>query len=131
MVDLINIYFAVFLPPIFTSFFFCWGHRTETGVSIVTETNSRCDNCNIKLNWIAITPVLGTLIYRGKCHSCKKKYPLHSFYLEMLSVVISVNTLSLTDSLIITLVVNSLFMVMVFITAKTTTRKSQKQGEIM
>ena len=65
---------------IFGSFFQVVGLRLPKGESIIKPA-SHCTNCDKKLKWYELIPVLSYLIQGGKCRKCKKrisiKYPLY------------------------------------------------------
>lgn len=52
--------------------------------NIITKS-SFCEKCKKKLSWIQLIPVIGYLIYKGKCKDCKTSvrlfYPLSEFIL--------------------------------------------------
>jgi prepilin signal peptidase PulO-like enzyme (type II secretory pathway) len=62
-------------------------YRLDKGykyLDIITR-NSSCEECKKKLSWIQLIPIIGYLIYRGKCKDCKKPvrlyYPISEFLL--------------------------------------------------
>ena len=65
---------------IFGSFFQVVGLRLPKGESIIKPA-SHCTNCDKKLKWYELIPILSYIIQGGKCRKCKKhisiKYPLY------------------------------------------------------
>lgn len=57
---------------IFGSFFNVVGSRLPNGESIVTPP-SHCTNCNHRLTWKELIPIVSFLIQGGKCVKCKQK----------------------------------------------------------
>ena len=55
---------------IFGSFFNVVGSRLPNGESIVTPP-SHCTNCNHRLTWKELIPIVSFLLQRGKCVKCK------------------------------------------------------------
>ena len=77
------LYIYVFiLGSILTSFYMVVATRIPNNESIVTP-RSHCDNCQKKLCWYELIPILSYFIVRGRCSKCKKKlsiaYPLLEF----------------------------------------------------
>jgi len=76
---LVAIIFFIF-GLIFGSFFQVVGLRLPKGESIIKPA-SHCTNCDKKLKWYELIPVLSYIIQGGKCRKCKKhisiKYPLY------------------------------------------------------
>ena len=76
-----NIGFAIalfFLGSITASFLLCMGDRILQSKKFFTR--SKCPQCNTKLPFYTLIPLLSYLFLLGKCHSCKKniglRYPL-------------------------------------------------------
>ena len=76
-----NIVFAIslfFLGSITASFLLCMGDRILQSKKFFTR--SKCPQCNTKLPFYTLIPLLSYLFLLGKCHSCKKniglRYPL-------------------------------------------------------
>lgn len=57
---------------IFGSFFNVVGSRLPNGESIVTPP-SHCTNCNHRLTWKELIPIVSFLLQRGKCVKCKQE----------------------------------------------------------
>lgn len=70
------------LGTILGSFYNVVGYRLPKGESIVSPS-SHCPNCNHKLNFWELIPIISFLLQRGKCTSCKQKiswfYPIFEF----------------------------------------------------
>lgn len=77
-------YMIVFfiLGTILGSFYNVVGYRLPKGESIVYPP-SHCPNCNHKLKFYELIPILSFIIQKGKCRQCQKKisyfYPIFEF----------------------------------------------------
>ena len=67
------------IGTIFGSFYNVVGYRLSKNESIIYPP-SHCPNCNHKLKFYELIPILSYIIQRGKCSNCKQKisifYPL-------------------------------------------------------
>lgn len=77
-----NLYYALcffVLGTILGSFYNVVGYRIPKGESIVSPP-SHCPNCNHRLAFWELIPILSYIFQRGKCTSCKQKiswfYPI-------------------------------------------------------
>lgn len=78
-------YIVIFIIGItFGSFYTLAVHRIPNGEDI-THTNSYCPNCNHKLNFFDLIPILSYIFLGGKCRYCKKKIRPRYLILEILS----------------------------------------------
>ena len=70
------------LGTILGSFYNVVGYRLPKGESIVSPP-SHCPNCNHRLKFWELLPILSFIFQRGKCTSCKQKiswfYPIFEF----------------------------------------------------
>ena len=70
------------LGTIFGSFYNVVGYRIPKGESLLYPS-SHCPNCNHKLSWFELIPILSFLFLRRKCRKCKKIiswfYPIFEF----------------------------------------------------
>lgn len=66
------------------SFFTLATYRIPKKQDII-YTRSYCPNCNHRLNFIDLIPVLSFLILRGKCRYCKDKISPRYIIIELLS----------------------------------------------
>ncbi len=69
----------------------CWGsflgliaYRVPKGISIVRPF-SFCDSCKTPLSILARVPIVGYLIYRGKCPKCSAKVSLRYPIMELVT----------------------------------------------
>lgn len=74
--------------------------RYNTGLSI-TRGRSKCMNCDVKLKWYELMPLLSFMFLRGKCRTCKnyisKQYPLVEFITGLVFVLIFWRQVNLWD----------------------------------
>ncbi len=62
----------------------------------IARRNSYCENCKKELNWIELFPIVGYLIYGGKCSKCRKSiniyYPISEFILGVSTLLFYLNS---------------------------------------
>lgn len=81
----IFIYAVVFIMgTFFGSFFTLAVYRIPLGKDILYE-HSFCPNCNSKLNFVDLIPILSYISLRGKCRYCGEKVRIRYLILEILS----------------------------------------------
>ncbi len=90
MSENIIIYTIVFLYGIIIgSFLNVCILRIPAGESIVTG-RSHCDNCNAKIKWYDLIPILSFLLLRGSCRNCKIKISIQYPMIEALNGILYV-----------------------------------------
>ena len=110
-------YYSLFfiLGAIFGSFFNVVGLRGPKGKSFTTD-RSYCPNCQKKLNWYELIPVISYLIQAGKCRGCGqtigKLYPIIEL-LTGLFFALSYWRFDLTLELVLSLIVVSLAIIII------------------
>lgn len=62
-------------------------HRLHEGGSIVSG-GSKCPQCNKKLSWIELIPLISFLFLKGKCKNCKKIIPVRYFLIEVVTMIL-------------------------------------------
>lgn len=72
---------------IFGSFYNVVGYRLPNNMSIVFPT-SHCPNCNHKLKFYELIPVISYIFLLGRCKNCKKRISLSYPFFEMLTGVL-------------------------------------------
>ena len=77
------------IGTLFGSFFTLAVYRIPLRQDI-THTRSYCPNCNHKLSFIDMIPILSYLFLRGKCRYCKEKIRIRYLLLEILSGLVFV-----------------------------------------
>lgn len=78
-------YILIFvMGTIFGSFFTLAVYRIPLKKDI-THERSFCPNCNHKLNFLDLIPILSYIFLKGKCRYCNEKIRLRYFLLEILS----------------------------------------------
>ena len=112
---LMTIIFFIF-GLIFGSFFQVIGLRLPKGESII-KPSSHCTNCNKKLKWYELIPILSYILQGGRCRNCKKhisiKYPLYEL-LTGICFALSYVVFGFTKELIIPLtLISSLIIVII------------------
>lgn len=78
--------------------------------------SSHCDNCNHKLKFYDLFPVLSYIFLKGRCRYCKKSISLYYPILELLTGVlfaISFLVFSFTLKLFLALILSSLFIIVI------------------
>ena len=86
----IFLYFIIFcIGTVFGSFFTLAVYRIPLKKDI-THERSYCPNCNHKLTFLDMIPILSYLFLRGKCRYCKQKIRPRYFLLEILSGLVFV-----------------------------------------
>ena len=80
--EMFNSILIFIIGTIFGSFYNVVGYRLPNKMSIVFPS-SHCPNCNHKLKFYELIPILSYLFLRGKCKNCKEKisllYPCFEF----------------------------------------------------
>lgn len=72
---------------VFGSFFNVVGYRLPNDMSIAFPA-SHCPNCNHKLKFYELIPVLSYVFLGGKCKQCKKRISLFYPFFELLTAVL-------------------------------------------
>lgn len=86
----IFLYFIIFcMGTVFGSFFTLAVYRIPLKKDI-THERSYCPNCNHKLTFLDMIPILSYVFLRGKCRYCKQKIRPRYLLLEILSGVVFV-----------------------------------------
>ena len=81
----IVLYILIFIMgTVFGSFFTLATYRIPRKQDI-THTRSYCPNCEHKLGFLDMIPVLSYIFLRGKCRYCKQKISPRYLILEILS----------------------------------------------
>ena len=81
-----NIYFYIILfimGTLFGSFYTLAMYRIPKNIDIIKK-HSYCPNCNHKLGFFELIPVLSYIFLGGKCKNCKKKIKIRYLFLELL-----------------------------------------------
>lgn len=73
----------------FGSFFNVVGYRLPNNMSIAFPP-SHCTNCNHKLRWTELIPVLSYIIQGGKCKACKQKIAIFYPIFELITGILFV-----------------------------------------
>ena len=81
--------FLFIIGTIFGSFYNVVGYRIPKGESIVYPP-SHCTNCNHKLTFFELIPVLSYIFQKGKCKHCHQKISLFYPIFETLTGVLFV-----------------------------------------
>lgn len=66
---------------IFASFMYTLVHSND---SKILTRRSECNNCERKLSWFELIPIISYLYQRGKCNSCKERIPVIYLACEIL-----------------------------------------------
>lgn len=86
----IILYILIFcIGTLFGSFFTLAVYRIPLGKNITRE-RSFCPNCNHKLSFLDMIPILSYIFLKGKCRYCKQKIRARYLLLEILSGIVFV-----------------------------------------
>ena len=86
----IILYILIFcIGALFGSFFTLAVYRIPLGKDI-THERSFCPNCNHRLEFLDLIPILSYLFLGGKCRYCKQKIRPRYFLLEIMSGIVFV-----------------------------------------
>lgn len=91
----------------------------------ITHEHSFCPNCNHKLTFLDLIPILSYVFLRGKCRHCKKKISPRYFIIEfvtgisfvMLAFALDINVYSITKTQIIELIIGILYLIFLYLVA--------------
>ena len=72
---------------VFGSFFNVVGYRIPNNMSIIFP-ESHCPNCNHKLKFYELIPVLSYVFLKGKCKKCKKRISIFYPFFELLTGIL-------------------------------------------
>ena len=115
MEKLYLIIFFVF-GSVLGSFYHVLATRLSKGLSIISPP-SHCENCNHKLNWYELIPVLSYIIQGGKCRECKKKLSISYLLIEICTGIlfaVCFHVFDFTTELLIALIfVSSLIIIII------------------
>lgn len=75
------------MGTIFGSFFNVVGYRVPNNMSIVYP-DSHCPNCNHKLKFYELVPILSYIFLGGKCIKCKKRISIFYPFFEALTGIL-------------------------------------------
>ena len=113
--EIIICIFLFIIGTIFGSFYNVVGYRLPKGESIVYPP-SHCTNCNHKLTFFELIPILSYIFQSGKCKHCQKKISLFYPIFETLTgilFVLSYLSFGLNLNLIIALTFISMMIIIV------------------
>ena len=81
----IFLYAIIFISgTVFGSFYTLAVYRIPKNIDIIKK-HSYCPNCNHKLGFFELIPVLSYILLGGKCKHCKQKIRIRYLILEVLS----------------------------------------------
>lgn len=135
----IIVYIAIFcIGTLFGSFFTLAVYRIPLKKDI-THERSYCPNCNHKLSFLDMIPILSYLFLGGKCRYCKQKIRIRYLLLEVLSGIVFVlfamsiklNVYSLNINTLIYFVCGLLYFATLFIIAGIDKEKHQIQKQVL
>ena len=119
------LYTIIFIiGTVFGSFFTLAVYRIPRKMDI-THTHSFCPNCNHKLGFFELIPVLSYIFLHGKCKNCGKKIRIRYFLLEILSgitflglaISMKIDIYNINVATLINFAFWSLYLVAIFIIA--------------
>ena len=124
VIDIITYIIIFCIGTLFGSFFTLAVYRIPLGKNI-THERSFCPNCNHKLTFLDMIPILSYICLGGKCRYCKQKIRPRYLMLEILSGIVFVlfamsfkfNVLEMSVSNIVYLIFGLLYLATLFIIA--------------
>ena len=137
-IDII-LYILIFcIGTLFGSFFTLAVYRIPLGKDI-THERSFCPNCNHKLSFLDMIPILSYICLGGKCRYCKQKIRIRYLLLEVLTGLIFVlfamsirfNILEMSVSNIAYLVCGLIYLATLFIVAGIDKEKIQIEKNVI
>lgn len=114
-IKIIYTLFFFVLGTIMGSFYNVVGYRLPKGMSLV-KPDSHCPNCNHKLSFMELIPVVSYIIQWGKCKNCKKKISIFYPVFELLTGVlfaVSYLVFGLSNELLVALTFVSTILVVI------------------
>lgn len=138
VIDII-IYIIIFcIGTLFGSFFTLAVYRIPLGKDI-THERSFCPNCNHKLTFLDMIPILSYICLGGKCRYCKQKIRIRYLLFEILTGLIFVlfamsikfNILEMSISNVAYLVCGLLYLATLFILAGIDKEKIQIEKKVL
>ena len=133
------LYTIIFMiGTLFGSFFTLAVYRIPLGKDI-THERSFCPNCNHKLSFLDMIPILSYLFLGGKCRYCKQKIRIRYLLLEVLSGLIFVlfalsiklNILALNVNTIVYFIFGLFYLATLFIISGIDKEKHQIQKSVL
>ena len=105
----------------------------------ITHTHSYCPNCNAKLGFFELIPILSYIFLRGKCKHCGEKIRIRYLIMEVLSGLtfvaialgLNLDIYTLNVSCIISLVFTYLYITCIFIIAGIDLEKRKIQKNVL
>ncbi len=85
--EVLNGIMIFIIGTIFGSFYNVVGYRLPNNMSIVYPS-SHCPNCNHKLRFYELIPILSYLFLKGKCKVCKKRISIFYPFFELLTGIV-------------------------------------------
>lgn len=101
------------IGTVFGSFYNVLGYRIPKEESIIYPS-SHCPNCNHKLKYYELIPIISFMLQKGKCNKCHARISLFYPFFELLTgllFVISYNVYGFQQSLIIVLTFISMLII--------------------
>lgn len=133
------LYFILFcMGTVFGSFFTLAVYRIPLKKDI-THERSFCPNCNHKLSFFDLIPILSYVFLGGKCRYCKQKIRPRYLLLEVLSGTvfvlfafsININLFTITLSQVVYLIFGFLYLAMLFLIAGIDKEKVQIENGLL
>lgn len=104
------------LGTIFGSFYHVVGYRLPKNESIIEPKHSYCPNCEKRLKWYELIPIISYIIQKGKCRNCHGEISIFYPFVELVTgalFAVSFYSFGFSYELIISLVLVSLFSVVI------------------
>lgn len=106
--------FAFFFGVIIGSFLNVYIYRFNTGKSL--GGHSHCLSCGVKLEWYELFPMVSYLVLRGSCRTCRCRIPSRYFWVELLTGLLFLLSVSVVGGILELLILWTMMSVLIVIT---------------
>lgn len=111
-------YLVIFfiIGAIFGSFYHVIGYRLPKNESLINPKHSYCPNCNKRLKWYELIPIISYFVQLGKCRNCKKPISIFYPFIEIVTgllFAVSFYSFGFSYELIICLLLVSFFSIVI------------------
>lgn len=86
-----ELFFIIIIGAVIGSFLGMLSYRLPNNLSLLTPARSFCPKCDTQLKWFQNIPLFSFLVFKGKCKFCNNKISWDYFFIELISVTITVS----------------------------------------